>query len=530
MYSGNKREDTRIKQEQALSREIVKRLLEQPNGPEKLMDDADTAFDAAWALYLEGFAPAGAFLARCAKKAAFRARMEDRLLFEREDFLKTLSSENPKMRKNAARLMGELRISGAAELIVAALEKEPQRFVRPSLILALGKTGGAAAETALKAYEVPGAKDETEKKHFEEELTALFTARAALTAPKRHAFTGLKKPYLIELRAPDRLSEALVAELNALGFSEARAVSPSGVRLTTDDISGLMQARCFHELLFVVSDDAALAPKSVAFKAKPFLEELMINAHEGERPFGFRVEVRAQSEERAALVKEIALLLNGETLANAPGSYEAELRAEQKPNGGARLTVKLSSIPDERFSYRLGAIPASMHPATAAAVLRYAAAYLKEGSRVLDPFCGSGTLLIEREKLTACEALTGVDIAHAAIDVARQNAAAAGSSARFIVNDCLRFEANRKYDEVISNLPFGNRVGTHAHNERLYAEFIARLPLWLKPNGVALLYTMEFTLLKKLLRETPALRLVAQERTEAGGLMPGIFLLQNRPV
>ena len=149
---------------------------------------------------------------------------------------------------------------------------------------------------------------------------------------------------------------------------------------------------------------------------------------------------------------------------------------------------------------------------------------------MLDPFCGSGTLLIEREKLTPCDALTGVDIAHAAIDIARENAAAADCGAKFIANDCLRFEANRKYDEVISNLPFGNRVGTHAQNERLYAGLLEKLPQWLKPGGVAVLYTMEFTLLKKLLRETPALRLVAHERTEAGGLMPGIFILQNRSV
>jgi 23S rRNA G2445 N2-methylase RlmL len=171
-----------------------------------------------------------------------------------------------------------------------------------------------------------------------------------------------------------------------------------------------------------------------------------------------------------------------------------------------------------------------MHPATAAAVLHYAGVYLKENARVLDPFCGSGTFLIEREKFRKCEALTGVDIAHAAIDIARQNAAAAGSRAKFIVNDCLRFTADRKYDEVIANLPFGNRVGTHAQNERLYAAFVARLPEWLKPNGAAVLYTMEFTLLKKLIRETPALKLIAQERTEAGGLMPGIFVLQMKRV
>jgi len=515
-----------IKTERPLSKEIVKRLLEQPNGPEKLMSDAEAAFEAAWELYILGFAPAGAFLARCIKKSAFRARVKDKLVFEREPFLLTLSSEDPKLRKNAARLMGELELKEVVPLLTEALKNEKQRFVRPSLILALGKIGGSEALSALKSYTVPEAGDASEVKHASMEHEALITALAALAAPKRHAFTGLKRPYVIELRSPDRLSTVLENEIHELGYTDARAVDPSCVRLTTDNILGLMEARCFNEILFVASDDAALMPKSIAFKAKPFLNELMLSAHAGEPPFGCRVEIRGNVEERSALAKETAHLLEDNVLVNAPGSYEAELRAEPKTNGGARLFVKLNSVPDDRFSYRLAAIPASMHPATAAAVLRYAGTYLKENARVLDPFCGSGTLLIEREKFRKCEALTGVDIAHAAIDIARRNAAAAGSRAKFIVNDCLRFTADRKYDEVIANLPFGNRVGTHAQNERLYAALVARLPEWLKPNGIAVLYTMEFTLLKKLIRETPALKLIAQERTEAGGLMPGIFVLQ----
>ena len=37
---------------------------------------------------------------------------------------------------------------------------------------------------------------------------------------------------------------------------------------------------------------------------------------------------------------------------------------------------------------------------------------------------------------------------------------------------------------------------------------------------------MEFTLLKKLIRERPGLKLVTETRTEAGGLMPGIFIIK----
>ncbi|NCB30033.1 MAG: methyltransferase domain-containing protein, partial [Clostridia bacterium] len=166
--------------------------------------------------------------------------------------------------------------------------------------------------------------------------------------------------------------------------------------------------------------------------------------------------------------------------------------------------------------------------ATAAAVLRSVRAHLAPNARVLDPCCGSGTFLIERGLVSPCASLTGVDIAHAAVDIARKNAEAAGCPAKFMANDCLRFSAQRPYDELIANLPFGNRVGTHADNRRLYAGILERLPQWLKSGGIAILYTMEYTLLKNLIRERPGLSLLSQMRTEAGGLMPTVFVVRVR--
>ena len=161
-----------------------------------------------------------------------------------------------------------------------------------------------------------------------------------------------------------------------------------------------------------------------------------------------------------------------------------------------------------------------------AALLLYAREYLEPGARVLDPCCGSGTMLFERERLTDCASLTGVDIAHRAIEIARKNAIAGESRAKFVTNDSLRFTAERPYDELIANLPFGNRVGNHKANELFYAGLLDRLPHWVKKGGVAVLYTMEFTLLKKLLRDRPALRLVTEITTNAGGLLPGVFIVK----
>ncbi|MEA5060067.1 MAG: methyltransferase [Candidatus Pelethousia sp.] len=512
---------------QKLTKEQTAALLAEPNGPEKLAERAPAAFDAAWALFIEEGSPAAcSFLCRLAKRREYREAMAV-LLEDRAPLWEAIASPAPKLRKNAARLAGELGNAGDVPALIASLKKEEQRFVRPSQILALGALGGETAEAFFQTYRVPAPASESEKRHAREEQEALDAAHKRLLRLGKHTFTRLPFAVEVELRGPDKLGEALAGELRALGYAPA-AVHSAAVRLHTEDLPGLFQARSFFELLLPASAGVAMEPKAIAQRAGAFIAKLLPACHAGAGPFGYRIEVRAQDVDRGTLAREIARGLDGPMFANAPSDYEVELRVEQRQNGGANLYMKLFTLEDHRFDYRLAALPASMHPATAAAVLRSVRAHLASNARVLDPCCGSGTFLIERSLVSPCASLTGVDIAHAAVDIARKNAEAAGCPAKFMANDCLRFSAQRPYDELIANLPFGNRVGTHADNRRLYAGILERLPQWLKSGGIAILYTMEYTLLKNLIRERPGLSLLSQMRTEAGGLMPTGFVVRVR--
>jgi len=111
---------------------------------------------------------------------------------------------------------------------------------------------------------------------------------------------------------------------------------------------------------------------------------------------------------------------------------------------------------------------------------------------------------------------------------ARENCAAAKSRAKILHKDCRDFEAREPVGLVLSNLPFGMRVGTHESNEELYRAIAANLPAWLSPDGAALLYTMEYRLLTKCIREQKNLRILDTARTEAGGLMPWIVVCGRR--
>ena len=94
----------------------------------------------------------------------------------------------------------------------------------------------------------------------------------------------------------------------------------------------------------------------------------------------------------------------------------------------------------------------------------------------------------------------------------------------------MRFEGREGFDLILSNLPFGNRVGSHEDNTRLYDRFVRRLRSLLAPGGVAVLYTMEYKLLKTCLDRTGGLVLRERKRTEAGGLLPWIFVVDRDDV
>lgn len=512
-----------------LTRDEITEQLAKPNGAEALASmnvDKDALLETAAYMFIDSGA-ASALLLRLTNSKAHIIKLRENEAFT-DALIKALGSESPKLRRNVARLMGALKLTEYTDELINALKSEEQRFVRASMILAIGTLGGERACEFLKAYVPAPAADETEIKHYNAEVDALTLALRSLRPKSAHTYTGLKAEHEVELRAPDLLTRQLADELEDLGF-EVRDTRHDSLKTTVSDLAELYEARCFKEALFPIAQ-CSMAPNAIAAKAAPFIEAFMRETHEGEPPYRFRVEVNISCAEgkldRQELVKNIANAMENESLANDPSDYEAELRVEGNDKT-ARLYMKLFTFRDARFLYRAESIPASMSPCVAAAVLRLAQDYLSVNARVIDPCCGSGTFLIERGLLSPCQSLTGVDIAHSAIDVARRNTALSGVNAKYTVNDILRFECHRPYDELIANLPFGNRVGDHSSCEKLYSGLLAKLPKLVKKGGIAILYTMEFTLLKRLIREQgQKLTILSQQRTEAGGLTPMIFILR----
>ena len=465
-------------------------------------------------------------LVAAAKKEAARKYIDSAL--SRDRLYAALQHADPKARKNAARLLGALNSRKDAPALIAALNAETTRFVRPSMLLALGAVGGEEARTYLDALPEPFASGPEEEKHAREEAEALRRARASLMQIASHPFKGFTKPQNAILLAPSGFALLLQQELKTLSIA-SRPAGEDMLSITVQDVKALFRARCFTELLFPLAEGIKSDAEAVASAVgEPFVS-LLKDALSGPEPYPYRVDC-PEIGNRAAFISALAAQLDKGALLNSPSQYDAELRLILQQDGTLNAYAKLYTLEDPRFSYRRRALPASMHPATAACVARYAAGFLgqKKNPNVLDPFCGSGTLLIEWGKLRPESPLTGIDIAYNALEIAKENMRAANIRAGLVHKDCTAFVPRAPYDLILSNLPFGNRVGTHQDNERLYAQLCAMLPKWLAPGGVAVLYTMEYTLLHRCLSKQKDLRRIGETRTAAGGLLPWVIVVGKK--
>ena len=98
-----------------------------------------------------------------------------------------------------------------------------------------------------------------------------------------------------------------------------------------------------------------------------------------------------------------------------------------EPTAAEALAEALDAVdsPADELTHGFHTYPARMHPAIAARVLH---AFSRENDRVLDPFCGSGTVLVEA-MLAGCQP-TGVDLNPLALRIAEAHLAHPDAAAR----------------------------------------------------------------------------------------------------
>jgi 23S rRNA G2445 N2-methylase RlmL len=159
----------------------------------------------------------------------------------------------------------------------------------------------------------------------------------------------------------------------------------------------------------------------------------------------------------------------------------------------AEVGVRMGAHSLSKRPYKQGHVPGSLKPAVAAALLRLAG--VRQGTRLLDPCCGAGTILIEAKATGAT--VFGGDIDREAVTAARLNAAEAGviipiqhwdARSLPIVDDSVA--------RVISNLPWGRAVNRDVSLDSLYQEICIEIERVLLPGGQTVLLTNRPDLVK----------------------------------
>lgn len=411
-----------------------------------------------------------------------------------------LESEDAKTRKNAALLMGDLGSDRYLPFVYAAYENERQRFVRSAYLTAIGHFDYAPYVERLKAHLDTLQKEEiTEenRKHISEEMHALTELIVRAEGIRKHTFTAWDAPYDVVLMCNRNYAGFIGEQLKAFVPDAKVKEIGAGLRARVGDLHWTGQLRTYQELLFMVKgmNTVKMEPEAVAnMIAASGLMRFLEAGHDTGAPFYFRIECRSRQamDEKSTFVKKLSAAIERRTnraLINSKDHYECELRIIENKAGACNVLVKLFTMNDDRFAYRGAVVPGSMKPAKAALCVALAGEYMKRDAQVLDPFCGVGTLLIERQKAVPAHSSYGVDILEEAIIKARENTEAAGQIVHYVNRDFFDFTHAYLFDEVLTDMPFALGKAGISDIHELYARFFAAIPRLLTKDATLILHS-----------------------------------------
>ena len=391
---------------------------------------------------------------------------------QQKELFNYLSDEDAKTRKNAALLLGMLpwesdkKKKEVAEKLYEFYEKEPVLYVRPSYLKAMGQlesklskkiqSGLLDRRTFVLTHEFT----EEEYKHISEEQRMLLR----LTDQNNgHEFTGIKKKVPLLLTVGKGHEKYLISDLVRSGVpGDDIRKTPFGIRVMTENIAPILSNRIYDKIYFIVpiKKDSVLTYENRQEVIENSLLLTMLDDYlSGDGCIFFRVNVLLQKDDsdlRHKMANGFTRTLEGlypNKLANAPGNYEIEVFFGERKDHTFGMYLWFKEFKTNRFEYRMTKTSTSMAPIKAACMVEMSYPYLKKDANVLDPFCGSGTLLIERAKKLPIKKACGVDVFSEAVKEAGKSCETAGVTAQLLTKDYFEYSEKETFDEIITEFP-----------------------------------------------------------------------------
>ena len=139
--------------------------------------------------------------------------------------------------------------------------------------------------------------------------------------------------------------------------------------------------------------------------------------------------------------------------------------------------LRIFDLPLHRRAYKITSRTGSLHPPLAYSMARMAD--IRKGNKVIDPFCGVGTIPIEVKKIRPKASVFGLDIDEFQTRQAKENADNAGREIEFLKSDAGQLPfSDGSIDRIVSNIPWNHQVGA-AGNLRS-----GLLPFWVEMKRV----------------------------------------------
>lgn len=448
-------------------------------------------------------------------------------------FTGLLENDDAKVRKNAVKLLGRVGDPLLLDILFQHYEAEETQFLKGDYLAAMaGFEYKSYLPELKKRYRILEGQERT--KHSAEEMKQLQKLIWKADPPKRHSFCGDEIDNRIFLIVPGGHEETVLKQVENIPETHGR-VMMGGCLVTTRNLEKVRQIRTFQAILFdfypaLISsmDGETIGKKILKEGLIPYIED----RHVEKRPFMFRVNVKGMKDiaKKNQLAKALSKCLeenSGGMLVNEPSFYEVEIRVIAAGTKGSRVFLKLMSMPDKRFSYRKYTTSTSMHPAKAALIMQYAETYLKPEANILDPFCGTGTLLIERAAKVSFKSMYGLDISEQAVQAARENSRRAGTTIHVVHRNFNDFKHEYKFDEILTDMPRTENLRGRDSASYLYELLFTRGRELLAPQGIMVVYSEDGKLMEKKLAENSWIHRI-QRIPMAKDHTSWLYILQNK--
>ena len=228
---------------------------------------------------------------------------------------------------------------------------------------------------------------------------------------------------------------------------------------------------------------------------------------------------------KEALSSEIGLRYN-----NEEADLQLRVRPADGPPPGWELLIRLTPRPLVTRDWRVFNYPGALNGAVAAAM-----GFLSQprrDDRILNLFCGSGSLLIERAWLGPAGLLLGGDLDDAVLHGARANTAAARQADRVHLArlDVARLPLpNSCIDVLLADPPWGQLVGEQEALPHLYTALLREGARVARPGARLLVLTHSLRVWEAQAQTHDALWApVFEQKVFQGGLYPRIYAYQRR--